>query len=140
MKILFKIIQKHKIIFFILLMSNFSLTLNAQITYKIEKFSKLVNATVTITDEWLDEVFKQGTIKVFYSKTKKKIIEIESPELTFDLNDKNNIKTNVKQLSYGEQSLLIYEDFNFDNHPDIAIMFGQESCYHGPSYSIYLFI
>ena len=111
----------------------------AQTTYKIEKFSKLIHATVTIPNESQNEVFKQGTIKVFDSKTKKKIIEIESPELTFDLNKNNKIRTNVHELPYGEQSLLIYEDFNFDNNPDLAIMFGQESCYHGPSYSIYLY-
>ncbi len=124
------------LIFFLLV---FSFTSKAQTTFKIEKFSNLILATVTIADESINEVFKQGTIQVFDSKTKKEIINIESPELTFDLNSKNNIKTNVKQLPYGEQSILIYEDFNFDGNQDLAVMFGQESCYHGPSYSIYLF-
>ena len=126
-----------KILIFFLLV--FSFTSKAQTSYKIENFSKLIHATVTIADESLNEVFKQGTIQIFDSKTKKEIINIESPELTFDLNSKNNIKTNVKQLPYGEQSILIYEDFNFDDNPDLAVMFGQESCYHGPSYSVYLF-
>lgn len=32
----------------------------------------------------------------------------------------------------------MYEDFNFDGNKDFAIMDGQNSCYHGPSYRIYL--
>ena len=123
-----------KIIIFFLFVFSFAFTLKAQTTYKIEKFSKLIHATVTISDESLNEVFKQGTIQIFDSKTKKNIINIKSQELNFELNDKNNIK--IKQ---GEQRILIYEDFNFDNNSDLAVMNGEGSCYGGPTYSIYLF-
>ena len=125
-----------KLFYILLLFSTFCM---AQITYNVEPFSKSIFATVTITDDSVDEVFKNGTIRVYDSKTKTEIISLESPEITFDINKNNDIKTNVKELPYGEQSILMYEDFNFDNQPDLALMNGQESCYHGPSYSVYLY-
>ena len=52
------------------------------------------------------------------------------------LDDK--ISANVVSLPYGEHSVLIYDDFNFDNKNDIAIKDGYGGCYGGPSYQIYL--
>lgn len=85
-----------------------------------------------------NEVFKKGSISIIDIRTGQKAISIESEELTFDLNDEGKVETNVVELPYGKQSLIIYQDFNFDGMEDLAIMDGQYSCYHGPSYQIYL--
>jgi len=39
---------------------------------------------------------------------------------------------------FGTAALLIYEDFDFDGRRELAIMDGQNSCYHGPSFRIFL--
>src|SRR6185436_16339027 len=44
----------------------------------------------------------------------------------------------VLELPYGEQSVLIYDDFDFDGRRDLALMDGQNSCYGGPSFQIFL--
>ena len=70
-----------KIIIFFLLAFSYAITLKAQTTYKIEKFSNLIYVTVTVANKSLNEVFKQGTIQIFDSKTKKNIINIKSHRL-----------------------------------------------------------
>lgn len=104
-------------------------------SYPIGPFSDAYHATVTVEDN--KDVFKPGAVSVFDSKTGKRLIHLEAEELAFDLRD-GKASPNIKQLPYGEQSILIYEDFNFDGEKDLAIMDGQNSCYHGPSFQIYL--
>lgn len=40
--------------------------------------------------------------------------------------------------AYGDQSLLFFDDFNFDGQQDLAVRNGSEGGYGGPSYDIYL--
>ncbi|WP_298546794.1 hypothetical protein [uncultured Aquimarina sp.] len=115
-----------------------SISLFSQTEYFIEDFSDEYYGKVYVNQGFENEVFKQGKIIIYKKKTKKEIIKINSEELAFEHNEKGAIKTNTLQLPYGEQSVLIYEDFNFDNIKDLAIQDGQFSCYHGPSYQIYL--
>lgn len=111
-------------------------TVKAARVIPISDLSPNFYGAVTLTGRE-DEVFKAGYIRVYNRKTRQKIVEIKSDELTLDVQD-GKVKTNVKELSYGEQSLLIYEDFNFDGRKDLALMDGQNSCYHGPSFQIFL--
>ncbi len=74
---------------------------------------------------------------VYERKTKKQLIKVASDELALTLHDGKAL-ANIKSLPYSEQSLIIYEDFNFDGKNDFAISDGQNSCYHGPSFKIYL--
>jgi hypothetical protein len=107
----------------------------ARKTYPIGKFSDDYHASVTVEDS--NEVFRPGAVSIFNSKTGKRIIHVTADELTVDIAEGKAVP-NIKQLPYGEQSVLIYEDFNFDGRKDLAIMDGQNSCYHGPSFQIYL--
>lgn len=110
----------------------------AQSKYEIKGFSDRYKGLLNIDNGYENEIFKKGSIAVFESKTNTKIIEIHSDELTFELDAIGVVKTNTLELPYGEQSILIYKDFNFDGIKDLAIMDGQFSCYHGPSFRIYL--
>lgn len=83
------------------------------------------------------EVFSKGWVEIYQKGSNKKLIKVISDELVSDT-ENGKIKANVKELPYGEQSVIIYEDFNFDGIKDFAIMDGQNSCYHGPSFRIYL--
>jgi hypothetical protein len=108
---------------------------NAQINFAVENFSTDYYAKVYIADT--SEVFSPGWIVIFDKNTKQEIIKVESEELTYQV-QLGKIQTNIHETPYGEQSLIIYEDFNFDGVSDLAIMDGQNSCYHGPSFKIYL--
>ena len=109
-----------------------------QTEYLIDGFSEKYIGKLNIEAGQEDEVFKKGAISISLKSSKKEIIKIESEELTFELNEGGEVKTNVLELQYGEQSLIISQDFNFDGVKDLAIMDGYFSCYHGPSFQIYL--
>lgn len=105
-------------------------------TYRFQDFSERYEATLEILDT--DDVFRPGVIRVFdRDDPQTPVIEIESEELVLDL-DGDEVRANVQELPYGEQSLILSGDFNFDGAEDLAVMDGQFSCYHGPSYQVYL--
>lgn len=132
-------IKQHKLSIVTALLLLLALLNNAyakSVVIPMSHFSDDYHATVTIDSKDNDEVFKSGVIKV-YDHSNKKIIEVASDELAFEVED-GATPANIKELPYGRQSLLIYDDFNFDGHKDLAIMDGQNSCYHGPSFQIYV--
>jgi len=116
----------------------FSIGVFCQTNYQITGFSEHYTGLLTIDKGFEEDVFKKGSISIFKTGTTKSIITIHSEELTIDLDTDNNIQTNVLEIPYGNQSIIIAKDFNFDGLPDLAIMDGQYSCYHGPSFQIYL--
>ncbi|WP_159023603.1 hypothetical protein [Formosa sp. L2A11] len=123
---------------FLLLLTTIPLFTVAQTDYSITGFSDKYIGKLHIEKGYEDEIFKKGTISILDSKTNETVINITSDEFTFDLDTNNNIQTNVLELPYGKQSIIIAQDFNFDGIEDLAIMDGQNSCYHGPSFKIYL--
>jgi len=106
-----------------------------QTTFIVDNFSKDYFGKLFIADT--TEVFSKGWVAIFDKKNKKQLVRINSDELTFELH-KSKVLANIKELPYGEQSQIFYEDYNFDGVKDFAIMDGQNSCYHGPSFQIYL--
>lgn len=107
----------------------------AQVTFTVDNFSKDYFGKIFIADT--SEVFSEGWIAVFDKKTKKQLIKVDSDELALSLYEGKAL-ANIKELPYGEQSLIMYEDYNFDGKKDFAIEDGQNSCYHLPSFRIYL--
>lgn len=106
-------------------------------TFRIAEFSPDFYATVTVDDASLGEVFRPGSVSVFDAHTQQEIVTVSADELTFDV-QKGVAPANVAELPYGTQSLVLFQDVDFDGLPDLAVMDGQKSCYHGPSYQIYL--
>ncbi|QDO95468.1 hypothetical protein FNB79_16320 [Formosa sediminum] len=115
-----------------------SIQLFGQTEYVIKGFSEKYSGLLTIEKGYENDVFKKGKIRIINSQTKKELIVVNSDEFTFNLDSNGEVKTNISELPYGEQSILIYQDFNFDGKKDLAIMDGQNSCYHGPSFNIYI--
>jgi hypothetical protein len=113
----------------------FAIQVSAQQTYMVENFSRDYYGKIFIEDT--TQVFSKGWVAIYESKTNKEIIKVSSDELAMELHD-GKVLPNIVQAPYGEQSLIIYEDFNFDGNKDLAIEDGQNSCYHGPSFQIYL--
>lgn len=106
----------------------------AQETYRIDQFSDQYYAKVFIRDT--TEVFSPGWVAV-YDQQDKELLKVESEELALELHD-GKVVANVRELPYGEQSVVQYFDVNFDGIKDLAIEDGQNSCYHGPSFQVYL--
>lgn len=122
----------------IIILGLIHINLFSQIQLEIDGFSDKYKGVLTIEKGFEDEVFKKGNISIVQKVTNDRLIDIDSDELTFDIDENGNVKTNVLEIPYGEQSIIIYEDFNFDGIKDLAVMDGQHSCYHGPSFQIYL--
>ncbi|MCV6628524.1 MAG: hypothetical protein OIF50_01555 [Flavobacteriaceae bacterium] len=110
----------------------------SQMLYTIKGFSQKYYAEVTIADGSEAEVFKEAVIRVFDSQNSLEVIELEVAELHLQLDTKGKPTSNFSELPYGDQSVIVAKDFNFDGQDDLAIMDGQNSCYHGPSFQIYL--
>lgn len=112
-----------------------SINIFGQKIFDVQNFSKDYYGKVYIENPI--EVFSKGWVEIYQKSNNKRLIKVNSDELISETED-GKIKTNVKELPYGEQSVIIYEDFNFDGIKDFAIMDGQNSCYHGPSFQIFL--
>ncbi|MFV0305174.1 MAG: XAC2610-related protein [Moheibacter sp.] len=124
--------------FLVLVLSCYFTISFGQSSYEIFGFSEKYKGLLIIEEGYEDEVFKKGEISIIEIKTNRPIIKINSDELTFDFDEKGKVETNISELPYGEQSIIICQDFNFDGIDDLAVMDGQFSCYHGPSFQIYL--
>lgn len=107
----------------------------AQQEYAVEDFSPTYAGKIYIADT--AAVFSPGWVAIFSKQTQQQVLKVESEELALERHGGKAL-ANVKQLPYGEQSLVISEDFNFDGRQDLAIEDGQNSCYHGPSFQIFL--
>lgn len=105
-------------------------------TFKVDDFSPQYHAIITIDSCDQDWCSGAGTIKIYDNHTKKPILTSKSDNLSFELHN-DAPQSNVAQ-TYGENSSIIFEDFNFDGKPDFAVSNGNNSCYGGPSYDIYL--
>jgi hypothetical protein len=105
-------------------------------TFRIGQFSSDWSARVTVDDAKLDDVFLPGSVSVLESRTGKTLISVSSDELYLGVS--GDAAKATDELPYDKQSLVVHLDFDFDGRPDLAILDGQKSCYHGPSYRIYL--
>ena len=112
-----------------------SLMIFSQQTFVTDSFSDLYYGKVYVADT--TEVFSPGWIAIYKKGTDKELIRIEAEELAVNRTG-DSVEVNVKEIPYGEQCVIMYEDFNFDGIKDFAIQDGQNSCYHGPSYQVYL--
>ncbi|HET8884734.1 MAG TPA: hypothetical protein VFM70_00100 [Salinimicrobium sp.] len=123
-----------KILLLILFLS-FTQLASAQTEFLVANFSEDYYGKVVINDT--SKVFSEGSITIYDTKTDKKRIRVDSKELALSLHS-GEVLANIVSLPDGEQSVIIYDDFNFDGKKDFAIEDGQNSCYRGPSFKIFL--
>lgn len=120
---------------FVLILLVFALFSQAQTVFTVNNFSPDYYGKISISDT--SEVFSKGWIAIFDKKANRQLIKVEAEELALSLHDGKAL-ANIKELPYGEQSLILHEDYNFDGVKDFAIEDGQNSCYHGPSFQVFL--
>lgn len=106
-----------------------------QVIFIVDNFSENYVGKVLISDT--TEVFSEGWVAIYEKESGKQLIKVDSEELNFELYN-GKLLANINEIPYGEQSTIMYEDYNFDGKKDFAIMDGQNSCYHGPSFQIFL--
>ena len=94
-----------------------------------------VKMTTNCTDSSCDG---QANIDLYLKGTTQHFQHFSSAELTMDLDETDKPSVNVVQL-YGEQSAVIFADFNFDGSEDVAIRNGNYGAYGGPTYDVYVF-
>lgn len=112
---------------------------------KIRDFSKKYEAVIDRTKEdtlingRYDDYSPEFTLKILDKSSQKLILKAYTMDIpTYLLDENNEVISNVKEIPYGSQSVLFYEDYNFDGIKDFALMNGYGSCYGGPSFAIYL--
>ncbi len=123
----------------------FSASAQNEFPIKIQDFSDRYEAVIALTGEdkiiitEYDEYLAPYVIRIVNKKDGKEVLTSYSSDFPDHLvNVNNEALANKKELPYGDQSVLIYEDFNFDGKKDLALMTGYHSCYGGPAFDIYL--
>lgn len=111
--------------------------------YQIEDFSEDYSAIIIPTED--EDGESNSIIKVINAKTGQTLIrQPASLDIEYELENSkerqlgDKISANIANRHYGEHSVLIYDDFNFDNQKDFALRDGRNGCYGGPSYQVYL--
>lgn len=111
--------------------------------YQVQAFSDDYSATITTIED--EDSESNSIINVVNAKTGQTLIS-QSAGLDIDYELENSkarqlgekISANIANRHYGEHSVLIYDDFNFDDQKDLALRDGRNGCYGGPSYQVYL--
>lgn len=112
---------------------------------KIRDFSEkyevvvLPNAKDTLVSNRYDTFVPEYVLQVREQKTQKKVLEAYTSGLPAHLSeDSEKELSGMQERPYDSQSIVFYEDYNFDGKKDFALMNGYGSCYGGPSFDIYL--
>lgn len=122
-------------LFLILLMPFFA---TAQQSFDLIDFSDEFSAKIIVDDHQENSDLETNcTLNIYQKKSGKLVFSKPAFYSEYDMED-SKVKSNIKEIPYGEQSILIFEDFNFDGKEDIALRNGNYSCYGGPAYEIYL--
>lgn len=74
-------------------------------------------------------IFDQNDKRIIHSRTEKEISGLFYDEM---------IKVNSQQISYEDQGLIVYEDFNFDGIKDLAIADGNYSCNDSMAFAVFI--
>ncbi len=111
--------------------------------YQVQEFSDDYSAIITAAEDQDSE--SNSIINVINAKTGQILIsQPASLDIEYELDNSkerqlgDKVSANIANRHYGEHSVLIYDDFNFDNQKDLALRDGRNGCYGGPSYQVYL--
>lgn len=123
----------NKTIIFLLM---FCATSFAQQKFEMKSASKIYNARIEV--ERCAEGTCDGELKIeLFRKSARQpfqIINLDATEFAVEETE----MTNSKRM-YDYQSILFFEDYNFDGIEDLSIRDGNNSGYGGPSYQTYLY-
>lgn len=124
-----------KPILLLLALLGWALPSPGQVTFRLDGFSNRYYGKAYLCDT--SEVFSAGWVAVYDKQSDEELVRVSADELPYASHD-GRLVANIAEIPYGEYSVLLHEDYNFDGRKDFAIMDGQNSCYHGPSFQIFL--
>lgn len=113
----------------------------SQKEFKVVDFSENYSASIVVNDDAdPEELYEPNAVITFTDKfSGKKVFTTDVYlNIDYDLDDEGDVKSNIVELPYGEQSVVICDDFNCDGKEDIALLIGYVSCYGGPGYDVFL--
>ena len=122
-----------KVFFLILLLG---VTVSAQQKFEIKNASKIYDARVEVEKCETETCSGKLKVELFKKSATKSFQTINLDETEFAIEEAQ--LTDSKKM-YDYQSILFFEDYNFDGVEDLSIRDGNYSGYGGPSYHIYLF-
>lgn len=125
--------KKIFLVLFILICFNF---VKAQ-EISLVDFSDVYSGKIVLDGTYEDNQDTNSILTIFDKKTRKQIFSTGAFVSEYDF-EGDKLRTNILEIPYGEQSVLIYDDFNFDGIDDIAVRVGYYSCYGGPAYDVFL--
>ncbi len=111
----------------------------AQKTFLLKDASKTFDVKIKIAK--CDADICEGRASVYLSKkNQSKILQtIAMPNMYLELSAQKKPTANLIEL-YGENnSGVVFDDFNFDGAPDLALRNGNNGAYGGPSYDVLMF-
>lgn len=123
------------ILILLLAISNVS---SGQKKFTIKDGSKNYWAIINVENFANNDCSGAGSVSLFDKSTDTLFQSVNSDNLCFYVKGDVNSDDNFTEL-YGEQSPLIFDDFNFDGYEDIAISNGNNGSYGMPSYDVYLY-
>jgi hypothetical protein len=119
----------------ILLILLLSASAYAQEVFQIKNASKLYDVQLKVENCQENSCDGAATFTVFKKGQSKPFQSFSTPTM-FSKEETKRVNT---KLRYDYQSVVFFEDYNFDGKEDLAIRDGNNGGYGGPSYQIYLF-
>ncbi|MEI7484695.1 MAG: hypothetical protein WCK13_08285 [Ignavibacteriota bacterium] len=116
----------------------FTVLSSAQSEFTVKDGSENYSAIISVSKFVNNDCSGPGTVTLYDKSTGNLFQSFKSDNLCFYLDGKSTPSVNVIEL-YGEQSPLIFEDFNFDGYEDLAISNGNNGSYSSPSFDVYLY-
>lgn len=116
----------------------FAFAAAAQKTFMLPEASVLYDVRVTIASCSDSSCEGAATVELFRKSTTKLFQKIEMENLYLELGDDQKPTANVVEL-YGDNSGVVFDDFNFDGRQDLALRAGNYGSYGGPSYDILVY-
>ncbi len=113
-----------------------SVGMSAQTTFEITDASKSYNVKLVV--DGCDEGFcgKNGVFTITKKADDKLVQVIKMPDIEFLIEEAQLSDTKLK---YDTQSVIFFEDYNFDGTADIAVRENNLGGYGSPNYQIFLF-
>lgn len=113
---------------------------DAQQEIHVKDFSEKYFAQIFLTDDIPEnEYYTKAYVAIYDKKTGREVIrDTIEIDIGYEMADGDSIKSNIVEMPYGEQNVIICDDFNCDGEEDLAIKIGNLSCYGGPAYNVYI--
>lgn len=127
-------------IFFVIILLFAAQTVFAQENFLLKNASKDFDVKINV-EKCEDDICEGKAVISLYQKNAQKVFQtINLPNMYLELGTDKKPTANLIEL-YGENnSGVVFEDFNFDGKPDLALRNGNNGAYGGPSYDIFLVV